>query len=143
MKYKLILNDEQMHVIKDALELRMRIDLLQPGDLAEVLANIGQPDFSPKNPKHDEIFKSYIDKRDHISAVLDAAFEIAYPKAFRVSVPRKRDPDALECETMFDAIRHALWENNPDRYKMGFVVDAKNPMQWGKEPVPMIERVEE
>lgn len=143
MKYKLILNDKQMRVVKDALELRFRIDLLQAGDLAEILANINQPDFSPQNPDHKEIFNRYIDRRDNIRAVLDAVYEIAFPRAFRGIVERKRNPDALDCETIYDSIRHALWLDNPDRFKMGYCVDSREPMQMGKEPIPTIERLEE
>ena len=128
-----------MHIVKDALELRFRIDICQEDMLAEILATMNQLDLSPDNPNHERIFDAYIDRREHLKAVLKCAFEIASPWSFQ----RKRDKDAIEAETIWGSLRYSLWEDNPNKDSMGWVVDSNPPMQYGAEPVPKVERVDE
>lgn len=143
MEYKITLNEKQMHIVKDALELRFRIDLLQDDMLAEILATMNDLDLSPENPEHKRIFDAYIDRRRHLSAVIQAAFEIASPWSVRTSEFRRRGKDSLIAENIWQAMRYCLWENNPDKDKMGYTVDSRPPMQVGMEPIPKVECVGE
>ena len=133
---------KQMQVLKDVCELRFRIDLLQDNMLAEILASMNCLDLSPDNPRHKEIFDNYIQRRDHISAVIRALFEIASPWGFRGTVLRKRDPDSLIAEDIWQSIRYQLWKDSPNRGKMGYTVDSNPPLQQSSEPVPTVRKVE-
>ena len=140
MKYKLILNENQMRAVKDACELRFRIDLLQDYDLSDILAKIDldENSFGEDNPRRDRNFDEYIDRRDHIMAVVKALFEIASPYARRVTIGRKRNKDSLIVEDVYQSIRYALWEDDPDHdYR---TVDSRKPMQCSSEPLPTVER---
>ena len=140
-KYKIELNEKQMRVVKDALELRFRIDLLQEDMLAEILATMNDLDLSPENPNHNMIFDAYIDRRAHISAVLKAVFEIASPWSFRTTDHRKRDKDSLIAEEIWMAMRYKMWEDSPN--KNYYTVDSRPPMHISSEPTPTVEMIGE
>ena len=145
-KYKLILNRKQMQVLKDVCELRFRIDLLQGSDLAEILAQMDCLDLDPRNPDHKKIFDSYIERRDHINAVIDSLFEIASPRALRIAKGRKRDKTALIAEDIYLAVRHQLWKDEP-RPKIPepyiSVVDSYPPLSVSDQGLPKIEVIDE
>lgn len=62
--FRMTLSEKQMRIIKDALELRFRLDLCQGDELAEILATMNNLDLSPDNPRHKEIFDAiYRQKR--------------------------------------------------------------------------------
>ena len=141
-KYKIELNETQMRVLQRVCELRFRIDLLQDYELSEILATIDMDndDLSTENPRHNEIFNAFIDRRDHISAIVKALFEIASPYATRISHGRKRNKDSLIAEDIYQCIRYALWQDNPhkDEYPYG-TVDSRSPLQVSEEPLPVVE----
>lgn len=141
-KYKLTLNEKQIRVLKDVCELRFRIDLLQEYELAELLAKIDCLDLDPRNPNHKEIFDGYIERRDHLTAVIKALFEIASPIAFRTSNGRKRDPDALIAEDIFLSIRHQLWKDKSQKEQHAYTVDSYPPLSVSEEGLPQIEVLE-
>ena len=142
MKYKLVLNENQMRAVKDACELRFRIDLLQDYDLSDILARIDMDEnsLSQDNPRREQIFDAYIDRRDHIMAVVKALFEIASPYATRVTNGRKRNKDSLIVEDVYQSIRYALWEDNPHKDELRYTVNSRKPMQCSSEPLPTVER---
>ena len=140
-KYKLILNDKQMKVVKDALELRFRIDLCQGHELAEILSTMNNLDLSSKNPDHEKIFDRYLERREHINAILDAAFTIACPMNLRYSELYERDKDSLIAEDIWQCMRYALWQDNPNKGRYGYVVDSVPPLRRGEEPLPVVESI--
>ena len=137
--YKLTLNEKQMRVLKDVCELRFRIDLLQEYELAELLAKIDCLDLDPRKPNHKEIFDSYIERRDHLTAVIKALYEIASPIAFRTSNGRKRDPDALIAEDIYQVIRHQLWIDSPNRNETLYLTESRKPLRVSDQPLISIE----
>ena len=142
-KYRITLNEKQMQVLKDVCELRFRIDLCQGYELSEILATMNDLDLSPENPNHQIIFDSYIDRREHLRAVVNCLFEIANPRAFRVSSLRKRDKDSLIAEDIWQSLRYSLWLNREDKDSIAYTVDSKEPLQVGSEPLAEIEVIEE
>ena len=142
-KYRITLTEKQMRIIQDVCELRVRIDLCQDYELSEILATMNDLDLSIDNPNHKKIFDAYIDRREHLKAVINCMYEIANPWSLRTSSLRKRDKTSLECETLWVSIRHKLWENNPNKDEIGYVVDSNAPMQMGGEPIPEIEVLNE
>ena len=139
--YDLRLTEKQMRVLKDVCELRFRIDLLQSNELTEILATMNCLDLSPENPRHREIFDSYIERREHIDAIVKALFEIASPMAWRVFPDgRKRNPDSLIAEDIWQCIRYQLWQDSPNRDLLRYTVDSREPLQESSEPLPTIKR---
>lgn len=142
-KYRITLTEKQMHILKSVCELRFRLDLCQGHDLAEILATMNNLDLSPNNPKHKEIFHRYLDRRDDLSAIINCLFEVACPLHLRGTDARQRDYDSLIAEDIWQSLRYCLWLNNPDRYKMGYVVDSNKPLPCSDEPIPEIEVIDE
>ena len=140
--YNLKVSETQLKEIKDACELRFRIDLLQEDMLTDILATINNLDLSHDNPRHKEIFDAYIDRREHIRAVLKAAFEIASPWALR-GLSRERDIHSQRAEDIWQTIRYQLYLDNPDKDKYGYTVDSRPPFQVSDLDLPTIERVED
>lgn len=141
-KFRITLNEDQMYTLKECLEMYFRIDLLQEDMLAEKLATMNDLDLSPDNPNHEKIFDSYIERKEHIGIVLKSAFEIASPWAFRATSHRKRDTKSLVIEDIWQVCRYCLWENNPNKEKLGYVVDSNKPLQISDQELPTIECVE-
>ena len=136
--YRLTLTETQLKVLKEVCEFRFRIDLMQGGDLTEVLAQLNT-DLSPENPNRKRIFDSYIDRRNAIHEIVDAIFRISVP--FR-NQTYKRNKTALISEDLWQAIRYTLWQNNPDREMLGFTVDSRPPLRVSDQPLPTIERID-
>lgn len=146
--FRMTLSEKQMRIIKDALELRFRLDLCQGDELAEILATMNNLDLSPDNPRHKEIFDAYIDRRDHLNAVIDSLFEIASPRSFRMGGMRQRDSDSLIAEDIWQTIRYELFKaTNPNSdeigYTINYTVDSRPPLQVSGEDLPKIECVKE
>ena len=141
MKYRLTLNETQLKELQDACELRFRIDLLQEDMLAEILATIDNLDLSHDNPRHKEIFDAYIDRRAHLNAVLNAAFEIASPWALR-GIGRQRDIHSQRVEDIYQVIRKQLFDDYPGE-KLEWDVRGRTPIQVSDQDLPTIERIDE
>lgn len=139
-KYNLVLNKKQMEVVKDALELRFRIDLCQEYELADILAQMSA-DFTSDNPNRERIFNEYLQRKDHICIIIKALFEIARPKWQKEP---KRNEDAMICEDIWQAIRYQLWKDKKvlsKRDKTLFHADGRMPLPCSEQPFPEITRV--
>ena len=133
--YKLELTDAQLQVVKVALEEYFRIEYNQWGDVADRLAMIGV-DFSPENPRHKEIFNAYIEKRNDVQIVLEAAGRILWP---HYNTNPKSD-EALIAEDIWATIRHQLWKDDPNRNQLS--VDASPAFQMSSEPLPKCVKID-
>ena len=128
-KYKVTLTEKQMQLVGYALESFFRIRMGQDYILSEDLAS-SECDLSSDNPKHKEIFDSYIQRRDAIREVLRAAFHIAWGT---YGAPKEKSDDVCKAITIWDAIRDAR----------GINMFGSPVMQSGDEPIPKIEVIEE
>lgn len=131
-KYRLDLTEAQLRVVNAALEEYFRLPLNQWGDLADRLAfkgvDIGNPETRDRN------FDRCIDKRDAARAVLEAAGKILWG----YEVPPK-DDQQLIAEDIWQVARHQLYldSGSTDTWR----VDSREPIQWGPEPLPRIEKL--
>lgn len=135
-KYCITLSKKQLEAVRDALELRFRIDLGQEFELADLLAR-KNVDFNPKNPNRQRIFDEYIQRKDHISIILKALFEIAQPKWLQ---SHGRDEDALICEDVWQVIRYQLAQDYPKKFS--YEVNGRFPLQCSNETLPTITKIE-
>lgn len=137
-KYTLTLNKKQLEAVKDALELRFRIDLRQEYELTDILARM-TADFDPHSPNRERIFNEYLQRKDHIGIILKALFEIAKPSWMKES---KRDEDALICEDVWQVIRYQLWTDRKKTTKNNYwTVDGNPPLPCSNQPLPEITKV--
>lgn len=131
-KYQLTLTKEQLNAVKEALELRFRIDLCQDYELSDILARMNM-DLDSMNPNHERIFDEYILRKDHIGAIVKALFEIAKP---RWALNSRREEEALICEDIWQAIRYQLWKDNPNHTNDS--LDSRPPLPVSEQPLPEI-----
>ncbi len=130
-KYILELNENQLYLVKDALEEYFRIRMGQWDDLADSMArkNI---DLSPGNPNHENIFNEYITTREAVKKVLKCAGDIVWE--FLIDNPKNEEQ--LIAEDIWQVIRHELWKQNTNRDE--WCVDSRKPMQVSNEPLPKL-----
>lgn len=135
MKYRITLTEEQLRVVNCALEEYFRLALNQWWDLSDRLCMNGV-DFSKNNPEHDKIFERFLQRRDAVREVFACAGRIMWP----CELPPKSD-EQLISEDIWSAIRHQLYldSGSTDTWR----VDAHPSCQWGPEPLPVIEKVED
>lgn len=133
-KYRLDLSEAQLRVVNAALKEFFRLPLNQWGDLAERLAFNGFLLSCGKD--RDRAFDCCIAKRDAARAVFEAAGKILWG----YEIPPK-DDQQLIAEDIWQVIRHQLYldSGSTDTWR----VDAREAIQWGPEPLPMIKRIEE
>lgn len=131
-KYTLTLTENQIALIKDALEEYFRIRMNQWIDLSNDLAakNI---DLSPENPNHNKLFDKYINDRDAIYEIFECVGRIVKLNG------SKKTERQLVAEDIWQVIRHQLWKDSEN--KSEWCVDAREPMRVSKEPLPKIEKV--
>lgn len=126
-KYRIELTEEQMRLTEKALEEWMRLRMGQDMDLSHDMASINR-DLSPENPNHKIIFDQYIQRRDHLRALMTAFFRIAFePYGY---LTEKTD-EMMICECIWDAVRFARGNSR-----------WSEPFQIGSEPSPKIEVIE-
>lgn len=126
-KYRIELTEEQMRLTEKALEEWMRLRMGQDMDLSNDMASINR-DLSPENPNHKIIFDQYIQRRDHLRALMTAFFRIAFePYGY---LTEKTD-EMMICECIWDAVRFARGNSRWSK-----------PFQIGSEPSPKIEVIE-
>lgn len=136
-KYRLDLTEAQLRVVNAALEEYFRLPLNQWGDLADRLAfKDFDPDEYTEPEDRSEAFDRCIEKRDAARAVFEAAGKILWGH----EIPPK-DDQQLIAEDIWQVIRHQLYldSGSTDSWR----VDAREAIQWGPEPLPMIKRIEE
>lgn len=123
MNYTMTITEAQLRVIQNALEEYFRLRMGQDMDFSMDMAMIGR-DLSPDNPNHDNIFREYLHRRDHLRDLMRAFFQIAFePSGY------------LECKTDDMMIAECIWD--AIRYTRG-ISRWDSPFQIGTEPVPMI-----
>jgi len=121
--YTITLTEAQMRVTQNALEEYFRLRLGQDSDFCTDLAGM-ICDLSPDNPNHDYIFARYLQRRDHLQAIMRAVFSVAFePTGYLES----KTPDMMVAECIWDAIRFARGLSRWDK-----------PYQIGDEPSPKI-----
>lgn len=133
-KYRLELTEAQLRVVNAALEEFFRLPLNQWGDLADRLAFKGVDLSNPET--RDRNFDRCITTRDAVRVVFEAAGKILWGH----EIPPK-DDQQLIAEDIWQVIRHQLYldSGSTDTWR----VDAREAIQWGPEPLPMIKRIEE
>lgn len=130
-KYTLTLTENQIVLIKDALEEYFRIRMNQWIDLSNDLAakNI---DLSLENPNHNKLFDKYINDRDAIYEIFECIGRI-----IKLNGSKKTEKQ-LVAEDIWQVIRRQLWKDSENKNE--WCVDARKPMRVSKEPLPKIER---
>lgn len=131
-KYTLTLTENQIVLIKDALEEYFRIRMNQWIDISNDLAakNI---DLSPENSNHSWLFDKYINNRDVIYEIFECVGRIVKLNG------SKKTEKQLVAEDIWQVIRHQLWKDSEN--KSEWCVDAREPMRVSKEPLPKIEKI--
>lgn len=132
-KYRLDLSEAQLRVVNTALEEYFRIPLNQWWDLADRLALKGVDLLDEKTRSRN--FDRYIWKRDAVKEVFESAGRILWG----YQVPPK-DDEQLIAEDIWRVIRHQLYldSGSTDTWR----TDASEPMKFGPEPLPQIERID-
>lgn len=136
MKYRIELTDVQFDAVLRAVNLMMRTGMGQTDDLTEWLVmqgdNINKFDTSTNEGKR--VFENYYRTREAIRPVLDGVMRGCWQNSSTMKSITVR-----ELETVYDVLRHQEWLDAPT--KLEWDVRAREPMQWGNEPIPKIERV--
>ena len=133
-KYRIDLTEAQLRVVNAALEEYFRIPLNQWDRLAERLAFKGV-DLQDEKTR-ERYFDRCIAAKDAAQEVFKAAGRILWQHG----APQK-DDEQLIAEDIWQVIRHQLYldSGSTDTWR----VDAREAIQWGPEPLPMIKRIEE
>lgn len=133
--YQLEVTDKQLAVIKTALEEYFRIELNQWWSVADRLSELGV-DLSQENPRHKEIFDTYIAKRDDVRIVLEAAGKMLWPDF----APRKKSENCLIAEDIWATIKHQQWLDN--EAKDIWTRDSAPVYPFSHEPLPKCTKVD-
>nr|DAR59333.1 MAG TPA: hypothetical protein [Caudoviricetes sp.] len=137
MKYRIELTDEQLHVVLRAVNLMMRTGMGQTDDLTEWLVTMGDNiKFDTSTEIGKRVFENYYRTREAIRPVLDGVMRGCWQNSSTMKSITVR-----ELETVYDVLRHQEWLDAPT--KLEWDVRGREPMQWGNEPIPKIERVME
>ena len=133
-KYTLTLTENQIVLIKDALEEYFRIRMNQWIDLSNDLAakNI---DLSLENPNHNKLFDKYINDRDAIYEIFECIGRI-----IKLNGSKKTEKQ-LVAEDIWQVIRYELWKNKDSENKSEWCVDAREPLKVSEEPLPEMKKV--
>lgn len=129
-QYTITLTGRQFALVGDAVELMMRTGIGQTYDLAEWLTLAGHD-----MPSGTE-FDIYIAERNVIESVLDGIMREVHPP---IKTETKSDT-VQELETLYEAIGHQQWQDSGmDEWDCR----SHEPMKFGSEPIPKIERIDE
>lgn len=131
-EYTLTLTENQIVLIKDALEEYFRIRMNQWIDLSNDLAakNI---DLSLDNPNHHKLFDKYINDRDAIYEIFECIGRI-----IKLNGSKKTEKQ-LVAEDIWQVIRHQLWKDSENKNE--WCADSREPLRVSREPLPEIEKV--
>lgn len=136
MKYRLELTDTQLNIVLRAVNLLMRTGMGQADDLTEWLVTMGDNiEFNTSTDAGKRVFANYYRTREAIRPVLDGVMHGCWQHSDTMKSITVR-----ELETVYDVLRHQEWLDAPT--KLDWDVREREPMQWGNEPIPKIERVE-
>lgn len=128
--YTLQLTEEQLSLVLRAVDLMMRTGMGQCSDLAKWIATKGN---SLKFDTNKE-FEEYLTTKNIAYSVLEGLMYGCQVKG----LPSIKSDDTLNLHTLYSAIRHEMWKNEPD--KSNWDIRAQAPIQWGKEPIPIIKK---
>ena len=130
-KYKVTLTEKQLDLIGKAVEMMLRTGMGQMYDLAGWLTLSGYD-----CPSGSTEFDIYLAQRNLIESVLEGISrditEFPHGKGESNSVQ--------ELKTLHEAIGHKQWE---DSGEPEWDVRSHEPMKFGSEPIPKIERIDE
>ena len=137
MKYRLELTDTQLNIVLRAVNLMMRTGMGQTDDLTEWLVTMGDNiKYDTSTEKGKRVFDNYYRTREAIRPVLDGVMRGCWQNSSTM-----KSITVLELETVYDVLQHQKWLDTPAKLELD--IRASEPMQWGNEPIPKIERVEE
>ena len=127
-RYRITLTENQLALVGTAVEIMLRTGMGQMHDLAEWLTLAGN-DY----PRGSDLFCLYVTERNLIQSVLEGIMR-------NEAAHRKEESDSLrELKTLYEAIGHRRWKDNGmDEWD----VRSHEPMKFGSEPVPRIERID-
>lgn len=137
--YTIKLTDHQLSLVLNAVELMARTGMGQSDDLTEWLSTRGNNitfDTSTEEGKRE--FEQYITVRDTISPMLEGMMTGCGLKGYQ---NKKKSKDTLNLETIYSAIRHQMWCDSKET--QDWDVRSLQPIQWGSEPIPVIQKEEE
>lgn len=123
-RYRITLTEQQLRVVRVALEEYFRLRLGQDMDFCDDIASMNT-DLSADNPEHNRIFDRFICRRNCMRELMAAFFRIAFGPH---GVPEKKTADMLIAEDIWDAIRVHLGISRYDRV-----------LHVSDEPIPDIE----
>jgi hypothetical protein len=130
-RYRITLTEKQLDLIGKAVEIMLRTGMGQMYDLAEWLTLSGYA-----FPSGSTEFDIYIAERKLIESVLDGISrnitECPHGKGESNSL--------LELKTLYEAIGHQQWE---DSGEPEWDIRSHEPIKFGGEPIPEIERIDE
>lgn len=131
-KYRIELTEDQLRVVNAALEEFFRLPLNQWDRLAERLAFKGVDLQDEKTRERN--FDNCIVTRNAVREVFQAAGRIMWGH----NSPQK-DNEQLIAEDTWQVIRHQQYldSGSTDSWRL----DAREPIQWGPEPLPRIEKL--
>ena len=123
-KYRITLTEQQLRVVRVALEEFFRLRLGQDMDFCNDIA-LMNVDLSADNPQHEKIFDRAMCKRDCLRELLRAFFRIAFGI---YGTPENKTDDMLIAEDIWDSIRVKLGISRWDKV-----------LHVSDEPIPDIE----
>lgn len=129
-KYKITLTEKQLDLIGKAVEIMLRTGMGQMYDLAEWLVLLGYA-----SPSVSTEFNIYLAQRDLIKGVLEGISN----NITEFSHGKGESNSLQELKTLYQVIRHQQWK---DSGKSDWDCRANEPMKFGDEPIPKIERVD-
>lgn len=131
MSWAITLTDEQIHVVKDALEEYFRIRLGQFREITDSIA------FSDCDTNDKIKWKECFARREAALVLMESAFRLMRPE-----ISLKKTENMLIAEDIWGAVKHALWLNLPQerREQTRWCVDADAPLNLSGQPLPKIKQ---
>ena len=128
-RYKITLTENQLALVGTAVEIMLCTGMGQMHDLAEWMTLAGN-DY----PRGSDLFCLYVTERNLIQSVLEGIMR-------NEAAHRKEESDSLrELKTLYEAIGHQQWKDS--RAPM-WDIRSHEPIKFGGEPMPEIERIDE
>ena len=138
MKYRIELSEEQVRIVKIALEEYFRLRMNQTWDFVDDLCF---EDFDYANHTNEE-FNERIKLRDRFRDELQKLLNKFHPLQFAGSKFRKQTIEMGRAQDIWQVIRHVLWVNAHGK-EDSWCVDSREPMSMTGEALPKMERIQE
>lgn len=124
MKYQITLNENQLSVIREALEEYFRVSLNQWKGLATRLAFLGFPNENDNKPRSDEF-----DERAMISECVQTAFKYAGRVAFTPErLQQCKTEEVRSAIDMWRIVRYALCTDEQRKMFVGLNPQSSEPL---------------